>query len=239
MVQSTAALSLAPGRKGLWRRPVAGYGPKVRIWTETRSRRSRWNGFELDCEEAPSLSECADDGSAGAATARSLVMPNASSRSRISKTAKELWDTLKSVYQAEEASTKKFLVSNYMDFKMIDDRPVSVQVRDLQLIAKDMCCRMKDLGEADVILGIKIIRSQHEIGRSRSNSGKVMSLLAIYGVDLFAAGGDDAALWQFDSEGRPIGTGGGGTIDGYDDVAIDRCGDQVMLHRGEASPLPR
>ncbi|KAK2999717.1 hypothetical protein RJ639_023815 [Escallonia herrerae] len=59
--------------------------------------------------------------------------------SKKSKTAKELWDTLKSVYRAEVASTKKFLVSNYMDFKMIDDRHVYVQVRELQLIANDIC----------------------------------------------------------------------------------------------------
>ncbi|KAK3013753.1 hypothetical protein RJ639_010045 [Escallonia herrerae] len=56
-----------------------------------------------------------------------------------SNTAKELWDTLKSVYQAEEASSTKFLVSNYMNFKMTDDRPVSVQVREFQLIANDIC----------------------------------------------------------------------------------------------------
>ncbi|KAK3007311.1 hypothetical protein RJ639_016293 [Escallonia herrerae] len=59
--------------------------------------------------------------------------------SKKSKTAKELCDTLKSFYQAEEASTKKFLVSNYMDFKMTDDKPVSIQVRELQLIANDIC----------------------------------------------------------------------------------------------------
>ncbi|KAK3017500.1 hypothetical protein RJ639_006004 [Escallonia herrerae] len=59
--------------------------------------------------------------------------------SKKSKTATELWNTLKSVYQAEESSTKKFLVSNYMDFKMTDDRPVSVPVRELQLIANDIC----------------------------------------------------------------------------------------------------
>ncbi|KAK3038272.1 hypothetical protein RJ639_029860 [Escallonia herrerae] len=59
--------------------------------------------------------------------------------SKKSKTAKELWDTLKSVYQEEEASSKKFLVSNYMDFKMTDDRLVSVQVREFQLIANDIC----------------------------------------------------------------------------------------------------
>ncbi|KAK3024946.1 hypothetical protein RJ639_042950 [Escallonia herrerae] len=59
--------------------------------------------------------------------------------SKKSKTTKELWDTLKSVYQAEEASTKKFLVLNYMDFKMTNDRPVSAQVCELQLIANDIC----------------------------------------------------------------------------------------------------
>ncbi|KAK2997685.1 hypothetical protein RJ639_025752, partial [Escallonia herrerae] len=59
--------------------------------------------------------------------------------SKKSKTAKELWDTLKLVYQAEEASTKKFLILNYMDFKMTDDRHISVQVRELQLIANDIC----------------------------------------------------------------------------------------------------
>ncbi|KAK3038617.1 hypothetical protein RJ639_027280 [Escallonia herrerae] len=90
--------------------------------------------------------------------------------SKKSKTAKELWDTLKSMYQAEEASSKKFLVSNYMDFKMSDDRHVSVQVREFQLIANDICAagmvldeNFHDLGEADVILGIKVIRSQHGI----------------------------------------------------------------------------
>ncbi|KAK3031587.1 hypothetical protein RJ639_036386 [Escallonia herrerae] len=82
--------------------------------------------------------------------------------SKKSKTAKELWNTLKSVYQVEEASSKKFLVSNYMD-----DRPVSVQVRGFQLIANDICAagmvldeNFHDLGEADVI---KIIRSHHGI----------------------------------------------------------------------------
>ncbi|KAK3025992.1 hypothetical protein RJ639_042149 [Escallonia herrerae] len=59
--------------------------------------------------------------------------------SKKSKTAKELWDTLKLVYQAEEARSKKFLVLNYMDFKMTDDRPVSVQVHEFQLIANDIC----------------------------------------------------------------------------------------------------
>ncbi|KAH0706258.1 hypothetical protein KY285_010762 [Solanum tuberosum] len=41
------------------------------------------------------------------------------------KFAKEIWDTLKAIHLAEEASSKKFLVSNYMEFKMVDDKSIT------------------------------------------------------------------------------------------------------------------
>ncbi|OIT32574.1 hypothetical protein A4A49_52681 [Nicotiana attenuata] len=43
------------------------------------------------------------------------------------KSAKELWDAHQAIYLAEEASSKKFLVSNYMEFKMIDDKSITDQ----------------------------------------------------------------------------------------------------------------
>ncbi|GKA43463.1 hypothetical protein Tco_0736187 [Tanacetum coccineum] len=39
------------------------------------------------------------------------------------KSAKELWDSLKSKYMAEDASSKKFLISNFNNYKMVDSRP--------------------------------------------------------------------------------------------------------------------
>ena len=51
------------------------------------------------------------------------------------KFAKEIWDTLKAIHLAEEASSKKFLVSNYMEFKMVDDKSITEQVQEFQLIA--------------------------------------------------------------------------------------------------------
>ena len=51
------------------------------------------------------------------------------------KYAKEIWDTLQAIYLAEEASSKKFLVSNYMEFKMVDDKSITEQVQEFQLIA--------------------------------------------------------------------------------------------------------
>nr|GEV06252.1 zinc finger, CCHC-type [Tanacetum cinerariifolium] len=46
-------------------------------------------------------------------------------------TAKELWDLLESKYMAEDFSSKKFLVSNFNNYKMVDSRPVMEQYNEL------------------------------------------------------------------------------------------------------------
>nr|GEV94668.1 zinc finger, CCHC-type [Tanacetum cinerariifolium] len=46
-------------------------------------------------------------------------------------TSKELWDTLEAKYMAEDASSKKFLVSNFTNYKMTDSRPVLEQYNEL------------------------------------------------------------------------------------------------------------
>ncbi|GKA57615.1 zinc finger, CCHC-type containing protein [Tanacetum coccineum] len=46
-------------------------------------------------------------------------------------TSKELWDTLEAKYMAEDASSKKFLVSNFTNYKMTDSRPVLEQYKEL------------------------------------------------------------------------------------------------------------
>nr|GEY62688.1 zinc finger, CCHC-type [Tanacetum cinerariifolium] len=45
--------------------------------------------------------------------------------------AKELWDSLESKYMAEDASSKKFLVSNFYNYKMVDSKPVVEQFNEL------------------------------------------------------------------------------------------------------------
>ncbi|GJZ57254.1 retrovirus-related pol polyprotein from transposon TNT 1-94 [Tanacetum coccineum] len=44
---------------------------------------------------------------------------------------KELWDSLESKYMSEDASSKKFLVSNFNNYKMVDSRPVMEQYNEL------------------------------------------------------------------------------------------------------------
>ncbi|GKC85573.1 zinc finger, CCHC-type containing protein [Tanacetum coccineum] len=47
------------------------------------------------------------------------------------ESAKELWDSLEAKYMAEDASSKKFLVSNFTNYKMLDSRPVLEQYNKL------------------------------------------------------------------------------------------------------------
>ncbi|GJV56068.1 zinc finger, CCHC-type containing protein [Tanacetum coccineum] len=47
------------------------------------------------------------------------------------ETSKELWDTLEAKYMAEDASSKKFLVSNFTNYKMTDSRPVLEQYNEI------------------------------------------------------------------------------------------------------------
>ncbi|KAG7547628.1 Zinc finger CCHC-type [Arabidopsis suecica] len=47
------------------------------------------------------------------------------------ESAKELWDALESKYMAEDASSKKFLVSDFNNYKMSDSRPVMEQYNEL------------------------------------------------------------------------------------------------------------
>ncbi|GJU00214.1 zinc finger, CCHC-type containing protein [Tanacetum coccineum] len=44
---------------------------------------------------------------------------------------KELWDSLESKYMEEDSSSKKFLVSNFNNYKMVNSRPVMEQYNEL------------------------------------------------------------------------------------------------------------
>lgn len=55
-----------------------------------------------------------------------------------SPTAKSIWEALQKKYDTEEAGSKKFAVSRYLRFIMVDDKLVTDQSHELQLIAHDI-----------------------------------------------------------------------------------------------------
>ncbi|GJS73335.1 pol polyprotein [Tanacetum coccineum] len=53
-------------------------------------------------------------------------------------TAKELWESLERKYKTEDAGTKKFVVAQFLDYKMDDSKTVITQVQDLQVLLHDI-----------------------------------------------------------------------------------------------------
>jgi len=56
----------------------------------------------------------------------------------IHKTAKDVWDALQYKYNTEEAGSKKFAVSRYLNYKMNDDKSVEEQSQEFQNIAHEI-----------------------------------------------------------------------------------------------------
>ena len=46
--------------------------------------------------------------------------------------------TLEFKYKAEKEGTKKFLISKYFTFKMVDDKTILIQVHELQVLANKL-----------------------------------------------------------------------------------------------------
>lgn len=63
------------------------------------------------------------------------------------KNAKDLWESLKIVYTAEQFGIKKFQVSNYVEFKMNDEKLIIEQVQELQKIADSITAAGMTLDE--------------------------------------------------------------------------------------------
>ncbi|GKD66324.1 hypothetical protein Tco_1308432 [Tanacetum coccineum] len=66
----------------------------------------------------------------------------------------ELWDTLEAKYMAEDASSKKFLVSNFTNYKMTDSRPVLELYNELLGILGRFTQHKKNMDESIQVLGI-------------------------------------------------------------------------------------
>ena len=63
------------------------------------------------------------------------------------KSACEIWEALQKKYDTEEAGTKKYAVSRYLKYQMLDDKPVEAQSHELQKIAHEIISEGMTLDE--------------------------------------------------------------------------------------------
>ena len=80
------------------------------------------------------------------------------------ETAKELWDTLEAKYLTEDATSKKFLVSHFMKYSMVDNKPVMDQFHEIQHILSQF--KQQKMNMDDSIVVSSIIKNCHLLGKS-------------------------------------------------------------------------
>ena len=70
------------------------------------------------------------------------------------KTAKALWNALATKYKTQNISLKKFIVDKFMDYKMIDSKPVTAQLHELQIIIHELEAEGHKVGESFLVEAI-------------------------------------------------------------------------------------
>nr|GEW44047.1 zinc finger, CCHC-type [Tanacetum cinerariifolium] len=95
------------------------------------------------------------------------------------ETSKELWDTLEAKYMAEDASNKKFLVSNFTNYKMTNSRPVFTMsfLEYLEVICalrSPSECRIVTSHRATMLLVLSVVNivKHNNFFRYNDNKGK-------------------------------------------------------------------
>lgn len=70
------------------------------------------------------------------------------------KRTKTLWEVLDKKYKVEDVDMKKFIINNFLDFKMIDLRIVMSQVQEFQLNSHNIYAKSIFLSESFQVTAI-------------------------------------------------------------------------------------
>ena len=71
-----------------------------------------------------------------------------------SETAKELWDALHAKYLTDDATSKKFLVSQFMNYRMVDNKSVIDQLHEIQHILNQFKIQNMNMDESIVVSSV-------------------------------------------------------------------------------------
>ncbi|GJS41344.1 hypothetical protein Tco_0566387 [Tanacetum coccineum] len=139
------------------------------------------------------------------------------------KSSKELWDSFKAKYMAKDASSKKFLISNFTNYKMTNSRPVMEQYNELLGIVGRFTQYKMNMDEA-IQLGSHL-RIEESPRAQDSDKPKRNNVVGPLVVNM-----DDDVAWWVDS---------GATMhvckDRYWFKTYDSLNDRSILHMGNES----
>ncbi|TKC13488.1 hypothetical protein FA727_23550, partial [Robertmurraya kyonggiensis] len=60
------------------------------------------------------------------------------------KSGKEMWDALDAQYGVSDAGSELYLMEQFLDYRMVEDRPMVKQANELHVLAKDLGCCNKE-----------------------------------------------------------------------------------------------
>ncbi|CAH9147657.1 unnamed protein product [Cuscuta epithymum] len=92
--------------------------------------------------------------------------------------AKTLWELLESKYMTEDASSKKFLISNFNSYKMVDSRPVMEQFHEIQRLYDQLLIHNMHVNETFAVGSIidKLPLSWKEVKNSLKRKKEDLSM---------------------------------------------------------------
>ena len=95
-----------------------------------------------------------------------------------SPSAKDLWDKLETRYMREDATSKKFLVSQFNNYKMVDGKPVMEQLYDIERILNNYKQHNMHMDETIIVSSIidKLPPSWKDFKRSMKHKKEDISL---------------------------------------------------------------
>ncbi|KAL0448446.1 UNVERIFIED_CONTAM: hypothetical protein Slati_1401000 [Sesamum latifolium] len=71
------------------------------------------------------------------------------------KSAKKIWNTLETRYEVDDVGKKKYVIGKWLQFRMIDDKPIMDQVHKYENLVEDVLSegmKMFDILQANILL---------------------------------------------------------------------------------------
>ena len=103
-------------------------------------------------------------------------------------TGKEVWDALEAQYGVSDAGSELYVMEQFLDYKMVEDRPVVEQAHEIQALAKDLTdcskdtpCKLPDKFVAGAIIS-KLPLSWRDFATSLKHKRQTFSIADLIGT---------------------------------------------------------
>nr|XP_016455968.1 PREDICTED: uncharacterized protein LOC107779978 [Nicotiana tabacum] len=92
----------------------------------------------------------------------------------VMKTSRELWNALEKKYKIEDTGLNKFVAAKFLDFKIVDDKPVITEVQELQDFKNYLKHKRNEMTLEDLIVRLRIEEDNKAAGKKYRVKSTIM-----------------------------------------------------------------